>query len=951
MVKRIFSLMLLLTAVTLGMKAQTEQAPQLTPLPLNPKVLHGTLPNGLNYYILHNEEPKGRANFYIAQKVGSTLETKEQLGLAHFLEHMAFNGTKNFPGKNMLTYLQNNGVRFGSDINAYTSFDETVYNINNVPTSNNNLMDSVLLMLHDWSCDLLLEDAEIDAERGVIEEEWRQGNDANTRMYTALLPQLYDEYQYTQMPIGLMSVVKNFPYQDLRNYYHKWYRPDQQGIVIVGDFDAAEMEKKVVQLFSTIPMPENAAERVYPKVSDNKELRYATFSDPELQMGSVMFALKFDKTPFEMRNTYEVYMQDNVMLNMIASMINNRLSELSKKADCPFAYAGVHFGDYWVSKTKGAFNVTVIPKTDVTAAFKAAMSEVVRSLKTGFTSGELSRVRNEFISNYEKMYNERDKTNSDALGREIIRHFVDNEPAPGIEKEKELVDMYLPMMPVAAFNQLAASVITPENQVVVVAIPENSGMQIPSKEVMDGTLKEVINAEYTAYEDKKLDVPLIPEMPAKGSIVSQSNNTDLGIEMLELSNGAKVIVKSTDFKSDEILISAVARGGKSCLGGTSASNMNMMDVAVESSKLGAYDNTELEKYLAGKNVSMNFSLGTNSTSVQGNSTVKDLPTAMELMYAMFTELEPDKDMYGSTVQQLQTMLANQMKNPQVIFFQEVYSKWYDNNPMTRQLTLEDVSAANYDEMLGTAKSLLSNARDFTFIFTGNATVDELKPLIEQYIASLPSESAKSEYTYEIPGQHMGSTINYTFEKEMASPQTMVFDVFTGKDTEYNINNDIQMEFISDILDLIYTRTLREDEGGTYGAACQSVLNPYNNEWAILYFFGTGADKVASLEARAYKEFTELLTKGALAEDFNKVKLAAQAQYEINVKKNSYWRNILTTYALTGHDEYTGYDAILNSITLEKQNSFMKNLYNKANLKNKKKGNRVQVIMNGVAAAK
>ncbi|MDE6812104.1 MAG: insulinase family protein, partial [Muribaculaceae bacterium] len=351
--KRLLSILMLFLALTVGVSAQAPGQPemQLHPLPVMPGVRQGVLPNGLTYYVMHNEEPKNRANFYIAQKVGSTLETPDQLGLAHFLEHMAFNGTKTYPGKDLLNYLQSKGIRFGADINAYTSFDETVYNIDNVPCNDQALMDSVLLALRDWSCNILLEEAEIEAERGVIHEEWRSRNDANTRMFTNILPQLYEEYQYEQMPIGKMEVVMNFKPQTLRDYYHKWYRPDQQGIIVVGDFDAAEMEKKIVNLFSPIPMPSDAAPRTYAQVSDNIDPLYVTFEDPELQYGMVMVNFKFDPTPVEYRNTIEIYLQDQVLTSVVSQLLNNRLSEYAQNPDCRYVQAGCYFGNYYVSNT------------------------------------------------------------------------------------------------------------------------------------------------------------------------------------------------------------------------------------------------------------------------------------------------------------------------------------------------------------------------------------------------------------------------------------------------------------------------------------------------------------------------------------------------------------------------------------------------------------------------
>ncbi len=482
-----------LVMALIGVFGINAQVPQLTPLPLNPKVRHGVLPNGLNYYIMHNEMPKERANFYIAQKVGSTLETQEQLGLAHFLEHMAFNGTAHYPGKNMLNYLQSKGIRFGNDINAYTSFDETVYNINNVPTTDHPLMDSVLLVLKDWSGDLLLEEAEIDAERGVIQEEWRQRNDANTRMYTQILPKIYKEYQYQQMPIGKMEVVMNFKPEALRAYYKKWYRPDQQGIVIVGDFDAEAMEKKVISMFSEIPMPADAAPREYPVVSDNEEPIYVTFTDPELRMPRTTISIKSDKVPFEYRNTQEIYIQDNIVKMLIQMLINNRLGEASQEPNCKYSQAGVYFGNFYVSKTKDSFNIVAIPKGETLPAVEEVMAIVARACKTGFTESEYDRVRDEVLSSMENSYNERDKTSNDAYANEIIRSFIDNDPAPGVEKEYELLKMVLPNIPVAALNQVCTQILSDKNMVVVSTEPTREGMQMVAEDVMIGSIKNAMN--------------------------------------------------------------------------------------------------------------------------------------------------------------------------------------------------------------------------------------------------------------------------------------------------------------------------------------------------------------------------------------------------------------------------------------------------------------------------
>ena len=935
MVKKIFSLAFLLMCV-LTMSAQT-------PLPLNPQVRHGVLPNGLSYYLLKNTEPEGRANFYIAQKVGSTLENQDQLGLAHFLEHMAFNGSKNFPGKNMLNYLQSKGIRFGADINAYTSFDETVYNINSIPTSDEALMDSVLLALHDWSCALSLEGDEIEAERGVIHEEWRSRNDANTRMFNAVLPQLFDEYQYAQMPIGTMEVVLNFPHEALRSYYEKWYRPDQQGIVIVGDFDVDVMEKKVIDLFSKIEMPENAAERTYAPVSDNVEPKYITFEDPELQRTLIQRSFKKEKLPFEFRNSVEGYVQSYVVESITSAMINNRLSEMSQKADCPFVYAGVSFDNYWVAKTKYSFNVTIIPKDDVKSAFEVAMSEIVRACKTGFNDSELQRVKDQMLSSYEKMYNEREKTDSDNSAQEIIRHFIDNEPAPGIEAEYQMMQQMLPMIPVQIFNDFAKQILTKENQVLLVSQPQVEGKTLPAKEEMLSILDNAMNAEYEAYVDEVITDPLIEKMPKKGKIKKEYKGK-FGTTVMELSNGAKVIVKPTDYAADQIAFNAFSIGGQfNALENKEAnpSELKLISAAVEASKFGTFDNIKLRKYLAGKNVGISFQMGKAIDNIYGQSTVKDLETMLQLNYLYFTDIRPDAETYNATIEQYRAMLKNAEKNPNTIFMDNVYKTWYDNNPIYTQLKYADLDAANYETMLNVAKKHLDNAADYTFTFVGNVDIDALRPLVEQYIATLPANKKKHDKLVYTGSQAKGQIVN-DFKQEMETPSVQVFNVYSDNNIAYSIENEVKLSLLSDVLDIVYTNTLREEEGGTYSPATQAMINPFNNEWTVLYMFVTGDDSKEKLCKRAHEEFLKLLAEGTNEENFNKVKDAALNQYQINSKNNSYWQEAIYQNEM-GQDVATNHEAAIKNLTLEEFNAFIKNLYNG--------NNRMQVIMNGIPVVK
>lgn len=910
-------------------------------LPLNPKVKSGVLPNGLSYYIMHNEEPKERANFYIAQKVGSTLEAPDQLGLAHFLEHMAFNGTTNYPGKNMLNYLQSKGIRFGADINAYTSFDETVYNINNVITTDQNLMDSVLLVLHDWSGDILLEESEIDAERGVIQEEWRMRNSAQIRMYTAVLPQIYQEYQYQQMPIGKMEVVMNFKPEALRAYYKKWYRPDQQGIVIVGDFDAEEMEKKVINLFSTIEMPENAAPREYPKVSDNEKPIFAGYTDPELTNMLTTISFKSEQIPAELRNTLPAYIQEHMLQPLISQMINNRLSEYAQMPECRYAYAGVNFSDFWVSKTKASFDVRILSKTDTQAAVEDAMSVVARACKTGFNDTEFERASQELMAGIEKMYGERDKTDNDAFGSELCRYFIDNVPAPGIETEYQLWQMMLPQLPLDAINMTVKEILTDNNIVVVTSAPASEGFELVSEETLLSTLDKVMHAEYEALVEEKITDPLIDSLPVPGKIVSEVNDTKLAANVVTLSNGVKVILKPTDFAGDEIIMTAYREGGKRLYKETEAPNVLMMDEVFETTKQGKFDNKTLKKYLAGKNVSLGFSVNTYTDVLKGNSTVKDLPYLFELIYSSFTNLNEDAETYTVEVERYRPLLANAEKNPQTIFAKQIAKTRYSDNPLLQSITVSTLDEMNYTETFGMVKNVLGNAADYTFIFVGNITPEVINPLLEQYIATLPTSGVKSP-AYQSSVVTPKGQVKNEFMQVMETPSTMVYDIYSQDNLPYTVANSIMVELAGDVLSNIFVDTLREEEGGTYSPSVGAMYNPNSGDWNILYMFVTNADQQAKLISRADEELKKLLENGSDEVNFNKAKEAMVKQYEINTRKNGYWDDILMTQLrFPGADMINDYGTVLQSIDLAKFNTFLKSLYDG--------NNRIQIIMQGVPA--
>lgn len=926
---------ILLTLVGIGfiLVANAQQ-----PLPLNPDVKFGKLQNGLTYYIIHNETPRNRANFYIAQKVGSALETPEQYGLAHFLEHMAFNGTKHYPGDSMLRYLESKGIRFGADVNAYTDYEETVYNIDNVPTDNVVLMDSVLLAIRDWSCDLLLEDEEIDAERKVIQEEWRMRNDPNQRFRVAMAPVIFSEPQYQLTPIGTMDVVMNFPYEALRDYYHKWYRPDQQGIIIVGDFNADEMEKKVIELFTDIPMPENVPPREYVRVSDNEAPLFFAFEDPELTKGRVDFQIKFDKIPLEYQNT-DIAFINELTQDIIAEMINNRLYEHTLDSNCKYANAGVYFGDMYPSKTKGVFTVVALSKDSELDAFEDAFDIVVQACRTGFTQSELDRAIENIKSKYDRRYNERNNTDNSVLAKELINSFKDNVPAMGITAERDFFNNIIPLLPVEAFNQAVSQIITPNNQVLLIQQQKKEGKKLPTESEAIAIVNDVLHRSYEAYIDDTTTEPFITEIRPKGS-VSKVEQGIFGTTKITLSNGIKVFVKPTDFKDDEILFQAFKDGGKKSFPVNEANNLLLIGDAFSLSDFGKFDNKALSRYLTGKNVNLDYSIGAFSENFTGSSTVKDLPILFELIYSAFTQLNANKEFYSSSISRILPGFEAAEKSPEFIFEQHKKNAISGNNPMLKAVDADVLKNADYDRMLEIYKESVSNPSDFTFLFTGNVNIDELTPLLETYIASLStsdtSDNKKKPSITSISTADGQITDNFTLE--MSAPADWLYGFYSGNNVNDIIENQVKVSLVGDILSLIYTEVLREKEGGVYSPQVYSTYDITNGKWNLIYFLQTNEEQAPRMLELADGLFVKLLQDGASPEQFQRVKEAMLSQYENMIRTNSYWHNNIRLYHLLNSDYISTHRSAIENLTLEDFNNFMKTLYDGKNF--------IQVNMHG-----
>ena len=907
-------------ALVIGLVAATAasfaQMPGMEPLPVDSAVRIGVLPNGLTYYIRHNETPKGQADFYIAQKVGSILEEDNQRGLAHFLEHMCFNGTENFPDKGIIEYLESVGVKFGQNLNAYTSVDETVYNISSVPVARQGVQDSCLLILHDWSCALTLDPAEIDAERGVIHEEWRRSMAGQMRILEEQLPVVYqgDKYGY-RLPIGIMEVVDNFPPQAIVDYYHTWYRPDQQGIIVVGDIDPDYIEAKIKEIFSPIPMPENAKEREYVPVEDNEGTIYAIGKDAEMNAAVALMFFKTDELlPRPMRNT-QSYFPVKYMSSVMTSMLNNRLSDIANKPDAPFAQASVDLDNFFLSSTKDALTLQVVAKDgDLTSALAAAYREIQRALQGGFTQGEFERANAEIRSNYQRLYDSRNNTKNDTYSREYVRAFIDNEPIPGIEYEKQMFDYLTQVVPVEAVNQLLPQLVQEDNRVVLMMLPDAEGFIFPQEADVATAIAAVEEEDLEPYKDEMRDDPLIPSLPAPGTIVSETKSDEWDATVFTLSNGVKVVVKPTVFKDNEIKFEAIAKGGTASLPDEYAASVIFFPYAESNSGLGDYSNSDLKKYLQGKQVGITANLSAYDRSVTGSSTVSDLPTLMELIYATFTATNFKADEFTAAQNMIKGVLANQESTPQFTFGKLVMETLY-SAPARGMITTAIIDQATLEQTDYIIDTMLSNAADFTFFFVGNIDLDTFKPLMEQYIATLPV--GQSKVTYEVkPGFEPNLTGKTTTKQmSMATPQTWAY-FSIGSAEDYSHQKKVMTSMLGQILSKRLLNKVREEMGATYSIhASGDIARTGDINVEIEIPFPMKPEMQAEVLDAINTIFTEMGTNIS-DDELNPVKEFMVKSATEGLEDNNAWLMGMAGQVLNGVNTFKGRAEVVNAITTQ-----------------------------------
>ena len=919
---------------------------QNMPIPVDPEVRVGKLDCGLTYYIRHNNYPENRVNFYIAQRVGSIQEEESQRGLAHFLEHMAFNGSEHFngEGKGIIDYTRSLGVNFGGDLNAYTSIAETVYNINDVPSTRQSAIDSCLLILKDWSGGLLLTDEEIDKERGVIHEEWRLGQGPQMRMLERQLETLFPDSKYgKRLPIGLMSVVDNFAYQELRDYYHKWYRPDNQALVIVGDVDVDHIEAQIKELFKDCVLDPNAAQVVDVPVPANDKPIIVIDKDKEQQYSEVTVMFKHDAVSREEKVNMD-YMMLGYLESMVTRMLNTRLNDLAQEPDCPFDRAYCYDMSYLgIAKTMDAFTMEAMPKEGQSeAAAQALIVEALRAAQHGFTESEYERARDEYMSWMDNWYNERDKVSNETYGRSYCSNYLDGEPMTSVEQDYQIAGMIAPNMTVDMVNMIIPELINTDGQNMVITDfnQEKEGAVYPTVEGFQAAIDAANSAEITPYVDNVRNEPLMDmnKLPKKGKIVKESENELFGYKMLELSNGARVVLKKTDFKQDEITMSAFQRGGQSLYGEKDWANLELISSLDSYTGLGNFSNSELQKALSGKQVSAYINVGTHTDGVGGRSTVKDLETMFQLVYLKFTALTPDEKKFNQTMNLMETQLKNKDLMPESAMSDSLQYIMSNRSWRNKPFNVDDLKQVSLPRIMEIAKERTANAANYTFLFVGNIDEATIRPLIEQYIASLPAQKGKKSDWVNTTDMPTGEVLCH-FNRKMEEPKEYQVIIWHADNIPYSLENSIKANILGEVLNRVYLQKIREDAGAAYSTQAMgstgpgvaggkprtmvlavAPVNPEFEEMVLKVLNEEMANACTTIDATALAEAKENMLK----------------DHATNLKENWYWRSNIQQYLLLGLDDMTGYEDIVKAQTPESIAEFARQIYSA--------GNKIELVM-------
>jgi len=926
-------------AVLLWLGAATLMAQQMPPIPVDSDVRIGKLPNGLTYYIRHNAWPEQRAEFYIAQRVGSIQENDDQRGLAHFLEHMCFNGTEHFKGNDIVKWCETIGVKFGRDLNAYTSIDQTVYNISNVPTTREGIIDSCLLILHDWADGLLLEPEEIQKERGVIHEEWRLRTSATMRMLERDLPRLYPNSKYGhRMPIGLMEIIDNFQPQVLRDYYEKWYRPDNQAILVVGDVEVDKVEQKIKDLFSPIKMPANPAPVVVEAVPDNAEPIVVVDKDKEMQYSIVEVMFKNDPIPTEMKGNMQ-YLAIDYIIHACTGMLNDRLAEQAQKPDCPYLQGSTGYGQYLLSKSKDAFEIDALPKEGQTeAALKAVMIEARRAAEFGFTATEYQRYKQNFLSQLDKQYSNKDKRYNSQFVKEYVNHYLDNDPIPSIDDYYQVMKQLVPMLPLEAINQSMAELklANDSNMVILNMNQEKEGAVYPTEQSLLKAVSDARAEKIEAYVDNVKNEPLIAQQPKAGKIVKEVAGKKFGYKELTLSNGATVVLKQSDLKKDQVILAAEGFGGSSLYGAQDFANIKLFDDVIEASGLGNFSHTELEKALAGKIASASMMLGTQRANITGSSTPNDVETLLQLVYLTFTKINKDQESYDNMMKTQELVLKNKLLQPEAVFSDSLSLTLSNHDKRYAPLTIDDLKNVSYDRVLQIAKEQTANAAAFTFTIIGNYDEAQLRPLIETYLASLPGNAKKVVKGKDVESMFKGEVKN-DFKRKMETPKAIAVMTWLNDKMKYTLENIVRADMVGQILTMIYTEKIREEASAAYSVMAQAGLSrdDFRTIGQVLVYCPMKPEK-GDVAMKIMLDEVNNLAQTVDAEKLGKVKEYMLKNIDDLAKTNNYWIRTIGRLRDYGVDAHTEYKQTVEAQTPASIAAFVRELL--------KPGHRAEVVM-------
>jgi zinc protease len=900
--KMIFSVLFIMILAIPGMIAGQENGvpeflknvPLDQKMPVDPTVTVGRFDNGLRYYIRENNRPENRAELRLVVNAGSVLEDDNQLGLAHFLEHMAFNGTKNFAKHELIEFMESIGMRFGPDLNAYTGFDETVYMLQ-IPTDSSEIMKKAFQILEDWAWGLSLENEEIDKERGVIIEEWRLGRGASARMQDAQIPIIFKGSHYAErLTIGKKEIIENFEYDVLKRFYRDWYRPDLMAVVAVGDFDSATVESLIKEHFFHLPKASDSRERTIFPVPDHDETLFAIATDKEAMSTSVAV---IHKLPIQDIQTIGAYRQ-MIVEQLYHGMLNQRFEELAQKKDPPFLGASSGKGQFVRSKEVYVLNAGVKDE-GIKQGLEALVVESERVARHGFTPTELDRQKRQLLRSIERAYTEREKNDSNLYASEYIRNFLEEEPIPGIEYEFELFKRFIPEVTLDEVNKIGQEWLSEKNRVIMINAPDKEGQVIPTEEDLLGIVDSAAAMEIAPYEDTTSDMPLMAEVPVAGEIIKTEALKNYGITEWQLSNGARVILKPTDFKDDEIVFQAMSPGGTSLAEEKDFIPARTASQVISAGGVGEFTALDLQKKLSGKVASVRPYIGDWEEGLVGNASPKDLETMFQLIHLYFTAPRADRNMFDVLKNRMKAMLENRMANPMYVFYDTLGRILTQDHPRARSLTIEQLDEMDLQKSLVFYKDRFADASDFTFILVGNLDLEAIEPLVISYLASLPSLNRHE--TWKDTGIRPPKGIVERTIKKGIEPQSQAAIVFTGP-FEYTQPNRNAIRAMEMVLETRLRNIIREDLGGTYNI---QVISSYDKipepAYSVAINFGADPDRVEDLITVIYQEIEALKKNGVTADELRDVKEAMYRDFETGIKKNSWLLTQLYYRYLEGED--------------------------------------------------